>query len=85
MFLVSTNVPPRQKFIHSEKEMLIFSTSPFALLLIYSQFLLEGLTVLKNRGYDSAGMATIGDTPTKDIVSIIRRSSKFSNNSVSRY
>ena len=25
-----------------------------------SQYLLEGLTVLRNRGYDSAGMATIG-------------------------
>lgn len=32
------------------------------------EFLLEGLTILKNRGYDSAGIATIGD-PKDGLVS----------------
>ncbi|GMH58239.1 hypothetical protein TL16_g02564, partial [Triparma laevis f. inornata] len=31
-------------------------------------FLIEGLTVLKNRGYDSAGVATVGDGDTPGIV-----------------
>lgn len=36
--------------------------------IINRDFLLEGLTVLKNRGYDSAGLATIPITPGAPIV-----------------
>jgi hypothetical protein len=35
---------------------------------LYREFLLEGLTILKNRGYDSAGIATLGN-PEDGLVS----------------
>jgi glucosamine--fructose-6-phosphate aminotransferase (isomerizing) len=38
------------------------------LLLRFREFLLEGLTVLKNRGYDSAGLATLPAVPGAPIV-----------------
>jgi glutamine---fructose-6-phosphate transaminase (isomerizing) len=37
-------------------------------MLLYSEFLLQGLTVLKNRGYDSAGLATLSSTPGSPLV-----------------
>ena len=35
----------------------------------HREFLLEGLTILKNRGYDSAGIATMTGNPTDGLVS----------------
>lgn len=35
----------------------------------YSDFLVEGLTILKNRGYDSAGIATMTGNPDDGLVS----------------
>jgi glucosamine 6-phosphate synthetase-like amidotransferase/phosphosugar isomerase protein len=34
-----------------------------------SEFLVEGLTILKNRGYDSAGIATMSGNPSDGLVS----------------
>jgi hypothetical protein len=36
--------------------------------LYFSEFLLQGLTVLKNRGYDSAGLATLSSAPGSPLV-----------------
>lgn len=33
-----------------------------------SDFLIEGLTILKNRGYDSAGIATMSGIPSDGLV-----------------
>lgn len=33
------------------------------------EFLLEGLTILKNRGYDSMGIATMSGQPSDGLVS----------------
>jgi glucosamine--fructose-6-phosphate aminotransferase (isomerizing) len=37
------------------------------------EFLIEGLTILKNRGYDSMGIATMSGKPSDGLVSTIKR------------
>ncbi len=66
--LVPRNVP--SVYVLFSLECLLNEPSSIhGLICPYREFLLEGLTILKNRGYDSAGIATIGD-PTDGLVSL---------------